>query len=580
MTGQRRPVAPILLEIGSDPAGEARIVARSRPPEPGRDESGWKPPRFGRDFRVALAFPGTYRAGMSSLGFQSVLYGFASLEGVLAERVFLREGGEALHLLDAAVDPLQVDLLAFSVSSENDYPEILSILDLAGIPLRSRERGREHPLLLAGGIAPSLNPEPLAEFMDVIALGEGEELLPSIVEAIRGPSGAGKGRNRLLDTLAQVEGLYVPALYSPQYADDGTLKGVKAGTPAPSKVVRQWIRSLEGYPVVSRIVAPGSEFRDLCLLEVNRGCGRGCRFCAAGHLMRPLRHRPLSSLLESVEEGSVMMKRFGLLGSAVSDHPDIVELARAVVERGCGLSLSSLRLDRLSPELLQLMYRGGCRTVTLAPETGSERLRRAINKRIADDEIMEAARRTAEAGIPNLKLYFMIGLPTERREDLDAIPDLLRRIRHHVLSVGRARKRLLRVSASLSCFVPKAWTPFQWHPFAEVKDLKSALSRLAKEIRKIPNVTVTHDLPKWAYVQALLSRGDRRTSDMLEGVHRNRGDWGRALREARTNPDFFVYRPRDREEIFPWDFIDTGLSKDRLWGEYRRALSTGDGRDA
>ena len=174
----------------------------------------------------------------------------------------------------------------------------------------------------------------------------------------------------------------------------------------------------------------------------------------------------------------------------------------------------------------------------------------------------------------------MIGLPTEREEDLDAIPDLLKRIRHHVLSVGRARKRLLRISASLSCFVPKAWTPFQWHPFAEVKGLKTALPRLAKEIRKIPNVTVTHDLPKWAYVQALLSRGDRRTSDMLERVHRYGGDWGRALREAQTNPDFFVYRPRGREEIFPWDFIDTGLNKDRLWREYRRALSPREGREA
>ena len=229
-------------------------MARSRSPEPERAERGWKPPRFGRDFRVALAFPGTYRAGMSSLGFQSVLYGFASLEGVLAERVFLEEGGGALHLLDAAVDPLQVDLLAFSVSSENDYPEILSILDLAGIPLRSRERGGEYPLLLAGGIAPSLNPEPLAEFMDFIALGEGEELLPSIVETIRGPAGAGGGRNRLLDTLAQVDGLYVPALYTPEYADDGTLRGVKAGKPAPPQVVRRWVRDLKRYPAVSREV--------------------------------------------------------------------------------------------------------------------------------------------------------------------------------------------------------------------------------------------------------------------------------------------------------------------------------------
>lgn len=226
----------------------------------------------------------------------------------------------------------------------------------------------------------------------------------------------------------------------------------------------------------------------------------------------------------------------------------------------------------MGPELLDLLRRGGCRTVTLAPETGSERLRWAIHKRISDAQILAAAEAAAEAGIPNLKLYFMVGLPTETREDREAMVDLLERIGRRVVSVGRRRKRVGTVSASIGCFVPKAWTPFQWHPFAEAKELKSALRHLTKMIGKIPNVRATHDLPKWAYVQALLSRGDRRAGNLLERVHHAGGDWSRALRESPFNADFFVYRRREKEELFPWDFVDTGLRRDRLWSEYCRAL--------
>jgi radical SAM superfamily enzyme YgiQ (UPF0313 family) len=545
--------------------------------KPGQGERGWKPPRFGRDFRVALAFPGPYRAGMSSLGFQSVLYGFASLDGVLAERVFLDEEGEGLHLLDAAVDPGRVDLLAFSCSSEYDYPKVLTILGLSGIPLRSRDRRPEHPLVLAGGIAPSLNPEPLAEFMDFIALGEGEELLGPVIESLRRGTGEGRSREGLLEKLAPIEGIYVPSLYRPAYDEEGKLIGFEARAPAPQRVSRRWVRDLAAWPVMSRMVAPGSEFEDLCLLEVNRGCGRGCRFCAAGHLMKPLRHRPLEGLLSSVEKGAPLAKRFGLLGSAVGDHPDIVELAGRIVGEGRQFSLSSLRIDRLSPELLEVLRKGGCRTVTLAPETGSERLRRAVGKRISDGQILEAVGRAARAGIPNLKLYFMIGLPTEDEADRAAIPDLLRRINGQVVAAGRSRGRLGTVSVSLSCFVPKAWTPFQWHPFEEVRVLKKVLAGLTREIRKIPNTTVSHDLPKRAYVQALLSRGDRRTADILEKVHLLGGNWSRALKESPLDPDFFVYRQRDRDEIFPWDFIETGLNRGRLWKEYRRALAPPEG---
>jgi radical SAM superfamily enzyme YgiQ (UPF0313 family) len=509
---------------------------------------------------------------MSSLGFQTVLHGFSALDDVAAGRIFLDEESGELVLLDGVADPGRVDLLAFSVSAENDYPQVLRTLALAGLPLRSGLRERPHPLVIAGGIAPSLNPEPLAEFMDAIVLGEGEQVLEPLVEAARGSGGGVVDKRAVLGKLSAVKGVYVPALYGPSYAADGKLAGFTAAPPAPARVARAVTSDLDPYPAVSRIVAPGSEFEDLFLMEVNRGCGRGCRFCAAGHLIRPLRHRSLESLETSAAEGGRMFDRFGLLGSAVADHPEIKDLMRTLLDRGRKFSVSSLRIDRLEPEFLDLLKRGGCRTVTLAPETGSERLRRVVNKRISDEQILAGVEAAAAAGIPNLKLYFMIGLPTETRDDRDAIASLLKRVRHRVVSASREHGRIGTISASVSCFVPKAWTPFQWHPFADVKELKAILRLLSKQIGKIPNVTVTHDLPKWAYVQALLSRGDRRTADILERVHRLGGDWGRALRESPFNPDFFVYRGREKDELFPWDFIDTGLRRERLRQEYERAL--------
>jgi radical SAM superfamily enzyme YgiQ (UPF0313 family) len=507
---------------------------------------------------------------MSSLGFQTILYRFAALPGVQAGRVFLEEG--RLHLLDGSIGPRRTDLFAFSVAAENDYPNILRMLSQAGFPLRSRDRDESFPLVLAGGIAPSLNPEPLAEFMDLIALGEGEDVLAPLVDVIREGRESSRDKSAVLEKMLALEGVYVPACYQPSYSGDGLLERIDAHPPAPRRVSRAWVRDLDRHPAISRIIAPGSAFEDLFLLEVNRGCGRGCRFCAAGHLCRPLRHHSLASLKSSVEEGSATLARFGLLGSAVADHPDVIELARFIVDRGWKFSVSSLRLDRLKPELLQLLYRGGCRTVTLAPETGSERLRWSVNKRIGDERILEAVEETARSGIPNVKLYFMVGLPTETDEDREAILSLLRNIQRHFVAGSRARRRIGTISVSLSSFVPKAWTPFQWHPFLGVGKLKKVLARLTKEARKIPNVTVSHDQPKWAYVQALLSRGDRRTADILEAVHRLKGAWQPALKESVVDPDFFVTRPRERNELLPWDFVDTGLKKETLWRQYRKAL--------
>ncbi len=541
----------------------------TQPARPGEGERGWTPPRYGRGFRVSFAYPGPYRAGMSSLGFQTVLYGLASLGDVLVARVFLDERKGELVLLDGAYPPGGSDLLAFSIASENDYENVLAMLGLAGIPLRAAQRRQGHPFVIAGGIAPSLNPEPLAEFCDALVIGEGEEALEPLVEALR----SGKpGREARRQRLAEQKGIYVPALYRPSYGGDGTLASLTASGGEPAKVARLSVGDLDRHETVSRMSAPGSEFEKLFLVEVNRGCGRGCRFCAAGHLLRPLRHRSPENILAAAEKGMQPGQRCGLLGSAAADHPGFLKIMERMAARGWSYSVSSLRIDRATEECLSLLAEGGCRTVTFAPETGSERLRRAVGKRIEDGQILQSVEAAAKAGIPNVRLYFMIGLPTEEEKDREAIPGLLRRIRHRVVAASRSRGTIGTIGVSLSCFVPKAWTPFQWHPFADLKGLKAALSRLKGEIKKIPNVTVTHDLPKWAYVQALLSRADRRGGDILERTHRLGGDWASALRESPVNPDFFVYRPRPRSELLPWDFISTGLAKDRLWREYRRAM--------
>ena len=533
-------------------------------------ERGWVPPRHGGDVRVALAFPGPYRAGMSSLGFQTVLYGFASLPGVLAERVFLEPGGAALDVRDAGFAPRDADLLAFSISGENDYEQLLRMLAHAGLPLRAADRSPGAPLIVAGGIAPTLNPEPIAPFVDAVAIGEGEELFAPLVDAVRGRA----GRETAIGRLCGAPGIYLPSQFAPSYAEDGTLAAFDPVGGGLRRVVRAAVRDLDAWQTYGRTVAPGSEFEKLCLVEVSRGCGRGCRFCAAGHVVRPLRHRSLPALRAAIAATADLQPRVGLLGAAVADHPDLTQLGRELVAAGRGFSLSSLRLDRVDPELLDLLAAGGTRTATFAPETGSERLRFAAGKRIADAQILDAAERTAAAGLRQLKLYFMIGLPTETPDDRAAIPDLVRRVRERTLLGRREKTDLVRISVTLGGFVPKAWTPFQWHPFAGVRALKEAQSALIRELRKIPNVAITHDVPKWSYLQALLSLGDRRVADILEAAVLG-DDWPRALREAAVEPDFFVTRGRSSDELLPWDFVETGLTKSALRVQYEKALAGG-----
>ncbi len=308
------------------------------------------------------------------------------------------------------------------------------------------------------------------------------------------------------------------------------------------------------------------------LLEVNRGCGRGCRFCAAGFIYRPLRHRSVASLADQLQVGLNSGAKIGLVGTAVTDHPDLKNLLGRITATAGQVGISSIRADCADAELFALLKKGGVKSVALAPEAGSPRLRRVINKGLTEAALEQAVVDLHAAGLSQLRLYFLLGLPTETRQDVEDIPRLTKRLQHAVTKAAAGRS-LAGITLSLNSFVPKPFTPFQWAPFAGLAELKDRIKLVKRELQGQRRIRVHADLPKWAYYQALLARGDRRVGSLLLGVHEAGGDWAKACRQSALNPDFFVRRERARDELFPWDFIDHGLDKTYLWEEYQNALA-------
>ena len=546
-------------------------------------ERGTAQKKWGGKITVCLLYPNSYHVGMSNLGFQTLYRILNAQDDVVCERAFLpdpedlqayRNTQTPLFSLESQKPLSSFDILAFSISFENDFLNVLTLLELAHLPLESRLREGRYPWVIGGGVAVFLNPEPMSDFFDLFVLGEAEEVIGEFLEVCRRTllDKEGREKDHFLVNLSRVEGVYVPKFYRVIYAEDGKIAAMEPEPGFPRKVKRRWVSKLDQFPTQSTLFTPDTEFREMALVEMNRGCPRGCRFCAACFVYHPFRNRSLS-LLESISKEALLEEhRIGLTGTAVSDHPQLLPLCQSILSQQGGISLSSLRVDAVTPPLIQCLREGEERTVAIAPEAGSERLRRMVKKGYTEEVILKSVDTLVENGVSQIKCYFLIGLPTETDEDVKEILNLVKRIRHHILSGQKDGRKRWRLVLSVNPFIPKPATPFQWAPLEEVGVLKKKLKMIQRGVQREGGMEMIHDLPKWAYVQALLSRGDRRVGKILMATHRYQGNWSQAFRETDINPDFYVYRRRDLDEIFPWDFIDHGIPKERLREEYVKAM--------
>ena len=543
-------------------------------------EVGYVRKPHGGRLRVALAFPNTYFVGMSSLGYQTVYRLFNEIEDVVCERVFLPPkqelraqlaSGAPLLTIESQTPVGDFDVLAFSVSFEWDYTNILSMLRLAGVPARAEARSARHPLVVVGGAVTFVNPEPLAPFADVIAAGEGEVLIPELARLLR----ATGDREEQLAQLATQRGFYIPSFYTVRYADDRTIAAFEPapGSGAPVVVRKAAVKSADRLdPPATSIFTPDTEFGSRFLVEIVRGCANLCRFCWAGYNYLPVRAFPADRILELAAAARQYSGRAGLVSIALCDHPEIERLLKGLLEMGYSISPASLRLDDLTDPIVRLLKESGERSITIAPETGSDRLRRVINKTVTNDEILRAADVIFSNGIDNLKLYYMIGLPTETEADLTAIRDLTVQMRDVMLRYGRPRGHIGRIVGSVNPLIPKPGTAYQWLPMEDPAVTDRKARRLRQKLAGIDNVFFNIKSERHSYYQALLSLGDRRVAGTIEAAERNGGQWRAAVAETGLDADFYIFRDRSADAVLPWDIIDGGMKKSFFQSEFQKGL--------
>ena len=543
-------------------------------------EVGYVRKPHGGRLRVALAFPNTYYVGMSSLGFQTVYRLFNDLDDVVCERVFLPpkqelkaqlESGTPLVTLESQTPVSDFDVLAFSVSFEWDYTNIVTLLRLAGLPARADARNSRHPLVVIGGAVTFVNPEPLALFADVIAAGEGELLVPTLTTAMH----AADDRGDLLRRLTVERGFYVPSFYDVRYGADGTIAAIepRPGTGAPPVVKKAAVKSIDRLdPPATSIFTPDTEFGSRFLIEVVRGCANLCRFCWAGYNYLPVRAFPADRILELARRARTYSGKVGLVSIALCDHPEIERILTGLLEMGFSISPASLRLDDLTEPIVRLLRKSGERSITIAPETGSDRLRRVINKTVTNDEILAATELIFANDIDNLKLYYMIGLPTETEADLAEIRDLTVQMRDIMLKHGRPKGRLGRIVGSVNPLIPKPGTAYQWMPMEDPAVTDGKGKRLRQMLSGLDNVYFNIKSERHSYYQALLSLGDRRVASTIEAAERNGGQWRAAVAETGLDAAFYIFRDRSRDAVLPWDIIDGGMKAAFFHSEFDKGL--------
>lgn len=513
---------------------------------------------------IALVYPNIYHVGMSNLGFQGI-YGLLNrIDNVVCERAFLPEDmdfdeyvrtGTELFSLESKKPLHRFDIVAFSVSFENDYPNIARIFNLSRLPLRHSDRNSYHPLIIIGGVCTFFNPEPVADFFDICFIGEAEEMLPEFLDVYKSSA----DKSELLKRSLCIQGLYVPAFYSVSYDIEGKISGRHYAEGAPPIIKRRYLEDISTSSIATTIVTTETEFSDMYLIEIMRGCPWSCRFCVAGQIYNPTRRKELQAVEDEINRALSRTKRIGLIGPSLSDYPHIREVLKIP---GVDFSITSLRATIKSAELVSFMK--GHKSVSIAPEAGTERLRKVINKRITEEDILQTSEYIFIEGIETLRLYFMVGLPTETIEDVEGIVDLVKKIKN-IAPKGR-------ITVSISTFVPKPFTPFQWHPMENPSDVKERLRMIKKNLLSIRGIHVFHDVLKYAYMQGFFSMGDRQVSKAIEEMQRM-NDWRKAAESAGLNKDFYLFRKREFNEILPWDFIDSGISKEKLWAEYQEATA-------
>ncbi len=526
--------------------------------------------------KVALVYPNTYEAAMSSLGFQTVYGLINDFDHLVCERVFLpdkKAEQDKIKSCETGMPLASFDIIAFSVSFENDYLNFVSILKKSGIPLRASERyktdlsernkARPFPLVIAGGVACFLNPEPLASFVDIFLLGEGEFLIKDFF-SLYDPL---IDRELLKHTIAtKVKGAYVPSFYQPCYTVDGKLAGIKKNyDDIPDKIQVRSISDLSKVITTSVIVTPKTVFKNIFLIETGRGCPHGCRFCSAGFIYRPPRFYPEENIIKAMDMAGKLTDKIGLVSAAVSDHPGINRICSAGIKKGFKISFSSLRVDALTDDLIESLVNSGVKTATIAPEAGSDKMRKIINKKIKEGDILAAAERLVTAGIMNLKLYFMIGLPFEEDDDAEAIVVLTEKIMEQFLNASRKKKKIGTITLSINPFIPKPSTPFQWFPMATAHTLKRRINIIKQGLKKLSNIRLKLESQKTARINALLSRGDRRMADILENACAS--GWTDAIRKAGDYCKSQLYDKRSFHDALAWDILDTGIKKEFFFQE-------------